>query len=169
MILRTVTMDDLEVVSRNWRLDECVVSREEAVEAITRMRDRHAQNASGKVLHLCLAIFAKDSGDFVGWCGLDHSNRDWPHPVLFYALKTCYWGKGLATEAAMAVLEYAFGVLELDEVDAGAAADNPASVRVLHKLGMRYAGRDDQGGHAFALTRQEHQAQNSARGTTCRC
>jgi [ribosomal protein S5]-alanine N-acetyltransferase len=57
---------------------------------------------------------------------------------LLYALLPPWWGRGLATEAARAVLGWAFSILGLDEVWAGADPPNEASFRVMERLGMRF-------------------------------
>jgi len=41
-------------------------------------------------------------------------------------------------------------------VDSAAAFENIASKRVMEKIGMRYVGLDEEGGHAFTLTREEY-------------
>ena len=51
-----------------------------------------------------------------------------------------YWGRGLAGEAAPAVLNFAFETAGLERLLSGHAADNPASGRVLGKLGFRWIG-----------------------------
>jgi len=152
LILRTVTEEDVDQVAQSWNLDEGPISREDAQDRITWMVDNHRQNGPGRLLHLCLAIVLKDGGGFIGWCGLDHRDRSRPHPVLFYLLNAGYRGKGLATEAAAAVLGYAFRELGLAQVDAGAAFDNSGSRRVMEKVGMRYVGLNDEGGHSFTVT-----------------
>jgi ribosomal-protein-alanine N-acetyltransferase len=53
------------------------------------------------------------------------------------------WGKGLATEGARAVLDHAFGTLNLAEVVALTAAGNLASQRVMQRLGMTHDSADD--------------------------
>jgi ribosomal-protein-alanine N-acetyltransferase len=155
LILRTVRLEDLEDVALSWKLDEGPLSREEAQERIIWMLDNHRRNAPGKLVHLCLAIMDKDVPTFIGWCGLDHRDQARAHPVLFYLLKASYRGKGLATEAARALLVYAFGELGLARVDGEAASENVASKRVMEKIGMRYLGQDEQG-HSFTLTRDEY-------------
>jgi [ribosomal protein S5]-alanine N-acetyltransferase len=55
---------------------------------------------------------------------------------IFYSLEPRYWGKGYATEAARAVLDYALGPLGLPEVLAEVDEDNTASVAVIERLGM---------------------------------
>lgn len=56
--------------------------------------------------------------------------------MLGYAIGRRYWGRGLATEAAEAVLAWAFGAWGLDRVWASTSAGNVQSQRVLAKLGM---------------------------------
>jgi RimJ/RimL family protein N-acetyltransferase len=57
---------------------------------------------------------------------------------LGYWIEPSSWGKGIATEAARAVISFGFEVIELRELRAGHAADNPASGKVLTRLGFRY-------------------------------
>ena len=156
LILRTVTMEDIENVAQSWNLDEAPLSRREAEEQVIWMLENHRQNAPGRLIHLCLAIIHKDARVFIGWGGLDHRDQTKADPVLFYLLKASYWGNGLATEAAKAILGYAFGELGLTRVDSGAAFENTASKRVMEKIGMRYLGLDEVGGHSFTLTREEY-------------
>jgi RimJ/RimL family protein N-acetyltransferase len=156
LILRTVTLEDIEAVALTMELDEPPISRQEAEKRVSWMLANHRQNTPGKIVHLCLAIIHTDTGAWIGWCGLDHRDQAKPNPVLFYLLKARYWGQGLATEAARALLDYAFGALRLPQIDSSAAFDNTASVRVMEKLGMRYLGLDAEGGHAFSLTREEY-------------
>ena len=59
---------------------------------------------------------------------------------LGYALGRAWWGKGYATEAASAMVGYAFESLAVGEVNAHAMVRNPASSRVLVKVGMRSVG-----------------------------
>jgi ribosomal-protein-alanine N-acetyltransferase len=59
---------------------------------------------------------------------------------LGYWIGTPYWGNGYATEAAKAILRYGFEELNLNRIYASHFATNPASGRVLQKVGMRYEG-----------------------------
>ena len=59
---------------------------------------------------------------------------------LGYWLDEGFWGEGLASEAAASVLRFALHVLELVRLRSGHATDNPASGRVLEKLGFRFVG-----------------------------
>jgi len=149
-------MDDIEDVALSWKLDDGPISRQEAEKQVLWMLDNHKQNAPGRLVHLCLAIIHKDTQEFIGWCGLDHRDRTKANPVLFYLLKASYWGKELATEAAKAVLDYAFSELGLAEIDGGAALENIASKRVMEKIGMRYLGTNEERGHSFTLTKAQY-------------
>lgn len=156
LILRTVTMADVEGVASSWKLDEGPIPLTEAEQKIKSMLSNHAQNVPGKIVHVCLAIIFKETNEFIGWCGLDHTNIKDADPALFYLLKANYWGKGLATEAARALLDFTFTQLELTSIHGGAAFDNPASKRVMEKLGMKYVGLDEEGGYAFTITQDEY-------------
>ena len=78
----------------------------------------------------------------VGCVGL--APTDDPHAAeLGYYMRRSHWGQGLATEAAAAVVRYGFGHLALGHLVSGHYADNPASGRVLRKLGFVEVGRDE--------------------------
>ena len=62
----------------------------------------------------------------------------------------------MATEAAQALLDYAFTQLELASIHGGAAPENLASKRVMEKLGMKYVGLDEEGGYAFTVSKEEY-------------
>ena len=152
-------MADVAGVASSWKLDDGPISAAEAQQKIEKMLSNHAQNTPNKLLHLCLAIVFKDTNEFIGWCGLDHTNIADADSALFYLLKANYWGKGrkgLATEAAGALLDYAFTHLELASIHGGAAPENLASKRVMEKIGMQYVGLDDEDGYAFTITRSEY-------------
>ncbi len=82
----------------------------------------------------CLGVFAGD-GALIGNLGIGGD------PVsTMYFLDPRHWGNGYATEAIRAFLGWAFAAYGLGEIAAGAMADNPASQRVLEKLGFRRTG-----------------------------
>ena len=149
-------MHDIDDVALTWKLNDRIISHEKAKNAIIWMLDNHDKNTAENFVHLCLAILHKENNEFIGWCGLDHRKPNQANAVLFYLLKNKYWGRGLATEAAKAVLEYAFCQLGLTQVDSGASSENIGSKRVMEKIGMRYLGRDEDRGYSFTLTKQEY-------------
>jgi len=73
----------------------------------------------------------------VGACGIMNHEET---PELGYWLGVPYWGKGYATEALHAVIDYAFTDLAHASLQAGARVTNPASRRVLEKCGFQWTG-----------------------------
>jgi RimJ/RimL family protein N-acetyltransferase len=76
-------------------------------------------------------------GAAIGVCGVDLRADG---PEMGYWLGVPYWGQGYATEAARAVIDYAFGALCHEALQAGARVSNPASRRVLEKCGFQWTG-----------------------------
>lgn len=79
------------------------------------------------------------SSEFAGIVGLSTpSFQSWFTPCveILWRLRTEFWGKGFATEAARVVLKMANHSLSLDEVFAFAVPQNLKSIRVIDKLGM---------------------------------
>ena len=137
LILRPMTADDHAVLHAHWGAAEVqrflfdgaalpAAEITEAIEASTRDFGR-----AGYGLWL---IREKDHTDLVGTAGL--------RPMedlgleIFYSLSSGSWGRGYATEAARAVLDYALGPLGLREVLAEVDEGNTASIAVIERLGM---------------------------------
>jgi RimJ/RimL family protein N-acetyltransferase len=83
-----------------------------------------------------VAIDRASDGAFVGWCGLTNWDPDNRSASLGYCLDPAMWGHGYATEAAHALLQWAFDTLDLNRVQAEADTRNAASGRVLEKIGF---------------------------------
>lgn len=73
---------------------------------------------------------------FIGWCTFNSWNPDFRSASLGYCLTRESWGRGYATEAAHALLRWAFDTFDLNRVQAEADTRNGASARVLEKLGF---------------------------------
>lgn len=88
--------------------------------------------------HLSLAV-TTDADGVIGGIGLslapEHRRAE-----MGYWIGVPYWNRGFATEAAAAVLDYAFGELGMNRVVGRYFAGNPASGGVMRKLGMRHEG-----------------------------
>jgi RimJ/RimL family protein N-acetyltransferase len=85
------------------------------------------------------AIVLRQEDALVGTAGIRFDLRS-DSAELGYWIGRPYWGRGYCTEAALAVLEYAFGDLNLNRVHASHLLRNPASGRVMQKLGMTREG-----------------------------
>ena len=93
---------------------------------------------------------------FIGFAGLRPIGT-LPEVELLYALHPDYWGRGLATEAAHAVLRFGFTVGGLAEILAGADPPNVASFRVMQRLGMTFLRNAEVGGRPvryYRITRE---------------
>ncbi len=107
-------------------------------EAEHRFRDRFLRPASDR-LRLWATVFKPD-GRYIGYCGVyPHFGEAGPIPgegALGFTLARDYWGRGLATEAARAFVDFGFRELHLRRIVASVEASNAASVRVIEKLGF---------------------------------
>ncbi len=82
-------------------------------------------------------VALSDSDEPIGICGI--LKRDsLPHADLGYAILTRHCGHGYAYEAAVATLTYARTELGIERILAITALENPASIRLLEKLGFRF-------------------------------
>ena len=86
------------------------------------------------------AITERELGSFVGVVGLTFSDQG-ATAELGYWIGQPYWNRGYATEAAQALVDWSMVALRLSRINARHFVRNPASGRVLQKLGMaRHSG-----------------------------
>jgi len=87
-----------------------------------------------------LAVVGKQSSSVLGYCGLTlFPNLDGEREIeIGYRLIREYWHLGYATEAAIAVRDYAFSELKLERLVALIEPVNNRSIRVAEKIGMTY-------------------------------
>ncbi len=116
----------MEFFPRPW-------SREESHDAFQRVQEGFTERGFG-------VYTAEVSGDFAGVVGLSVPTFQAPFipcVEILWRLFPQFWGKGLASEAAGAVLQMAFHTLELQEVVAFTAAIHEKSIRVMERIGMK--------------------------------
>jgi [ribosomal protein S5]-alanine N-acetyltransferase len=85
------------------------------------------------------AVTDKGSGELFGAIALSNNQR-FNHGEIAYWIGEEYWGRGYATEAAEAIVQFAFSEKKYHKVFARCFGSNPASGRVLEKAGMREEG-----------------------------
>ena len=85
------------------------------------------------------AAVLKETGEVAGVAGIQPQDRSGMFELAWWIWKD-YWNRGLATEAALALRDYAFDIMRLPQIVAIADAPNTASSRVMQKIGMRYEG-----------------------------
>jgi [ribosomal protein S5]-alanine N-acetyltransferase len=85
------------------------------------------------------AVIYKPNHQLIGYCGIAVEDIDaQPEKEVGFRLATQFWGQGLATEAAAAVIQYGFEQFQFPYLLGIVEQANLASVRVLEKLGMTY-------------------------------
>jgi RimJ/RimL family protein N-acetyltransferase len=107
--------------------------------------DRAAQGLTDRGWGLWAAEVV-DTGCFAGFVGLNPAGfpaRFTPAVEIGWRLGRAFWGQGLATEAARAVLDHGFEQLQLGEIVSFTSARNLRSQRVMQKLAMSHDAVDD--------------------------
>jgi RimJ/RimL family protein N-acetyltransferase len=111
------------------------LNKQESHTVLTYLRKRIAQQGWG-----IWAVERKSDGAFLGAVGLHVPRVELPFSPCVdvgYRLAHAYWGKGYATEAAQAALQYGFEVLMLPEIVAFSPLLNTRSQAVMRRLGMK--------------------------------
>jgi RimJ/RimL family protein N-acetyltransferase len=85
------------------------------------------------------AITLSDSGQLVGAIGLVVTGQH-DRAELGYWVGKPFWGNGYATEAGRAIIRFGFESMNLNRIYASHFIRNPASGRVMEKIGMRFEG-----------------------------
>lgn len=85
-------------------------------------------------------VVVEQDGAFLGWVGVTRWNPTYRSASLGYSYAVPAWGRGIATEAGRALLDWAFGTWDLNRVQAETDTRNLASARVLEKLGFQREG-----------------------------
>ena len=151
LILRRLILDDLDALFALYSdpevrryFPEGTLTYEETKEELEWFLNGHP-----KFPQLGLwATIHKETGRFIGRCGLLPWTIDGRDEVeVAYMLAKDVWGQGLATEAAQAILDYAFDQLGYSRLIVLVDRENTASIRVATKIGMTFEkeGQDDKG------------------------
>jgi RimJ/RimL family protein N-acetyltransferase len=117
------------------------LSREESEALVDRIEQHFADHGFG-----IWAVEIPDLTPFAGFVGLAIPRFDahfTPCVEIGWRLAARYWGLGFATEAARAVLNFAFGRIHLDEVVSMTSKCNERSRGVMQRIGMTYSSLDD--------------------------
>ncbi len=131
-----------------------------------------ADYRAGRLTNFAIVLRASD--ELIGSIGLMQEPA-YQHAQLGYWLGLAYWGNGYSTEAARAVVAYGFDGLGLHRIFALHFKSNPASGRVLQKLGMTHEGCQREhflrfsrfeDAELYGLLRREHEAAAGLRQQT---
>ena len=151
LVLRRLESSDLDSLSALYGdpevrryFPEGTLTREETRAELEWFVDGHPEDPA---LGLWATIH-KETDRFIGRCGLlPWTIDERPEVEVAYMLARDYWGQGLGTEAAQAILDYGFDQLNLPRLICLIDSDNLASITVAERIGMTFEreGSDDQG------------------------
>lgn len=143
LILREFTLDDLEAFAylmsdpevMRFSLKGPLKGKEQAREYLQKLiLDHYAKHGYG-----VYALIYKEDNCLIGYAGLISQNIDRVMQTeLGYRLLPKYWGKGLATEACLAICQYAFNQIDIDHLISIIDPKNIRSVEVAKRIGMSF-------------------------------
>lgn len=102
------------------------------------IRTHEEEFEKGEFIHF--AIVLKSSQDLIGAMGLN-LHKEHAHAELGYWIGKPYWNQAYCTEAAREVIRHGFETLNLNRIHAMHLSRNPASGKVMRKIGMIHEGR----------------------------
>ncbi|HEX5839434.1 MAG TPA: GNAT family N-acetyltransferase [Anaerolineales bacterium] len=147
LLLRRLAMDDLDNLFALYRDPEIRQYFPEGVLTLDETREELEWHMNGHPRHPELGLWAtihKETGKFIGRCGLLPWEIDGRLEVeIAYLLDKAFWHQGLATEAALGILNYGFETLNLSRLICLIDPQNIASQRVADRLGMTLERRVD--------------------------
>lgn len=92
------------------------------------------------------AVEEKSTGHFIGRVGMWYP-ESWPGPEAIWGLVPAKRGRGFATEAARATIDFAFETLDMARVCSLIHPDNTASIRVAERLGQHFSHEMERNHH----------------------
>ena len=143
LILRSLTLEDAQDVQR-------FAGDRDIALMVLRIPHPYEDGMAEEWIRACADAYKKDEAinfaitlrtdrNLIGTIGLELEQEN-ERAELGYWIGKPYWNLGYATEAARAVVAYSFEVLKLNRIYAYHFTRNPASGRVLKKIGMHYEG-----------------------------
>ena len=140
LVLREITVADLPVLERIFA-DPLCMRYYPSVKDAAATRDFFDRLAFGSYARNGFGLWAiidRESGDLLGDCGitLQDTSRGM-EPELGYHLWRDYWGKGYATEAALACREHVFSVMGLSRIVSIVSLENFPSQKVAERVHQR--------------------------------
>ena len=103
--------------------------------------DYTLQAIKEKTSYECAICYKENPDRVIGCIGVMHIDSTAKRAELGWWVDKAEWNKGIATEAAKAVINYCFESLKLHTVFARCFEINPASGKVMQKCGMTYVGK----------------------------
>lgn len=157
LMLRKLTEDDVDHI---FLLDSNpdvmkyvgaapIADKKESAKMLENIINQYKNNGTAR-----LAVIEKETNRFIGWSGIkfltDEVNGFKNVYELGYRFLPEFWGRGYATESALASLDLGFNQLNADKIYAYADVENQSSNHILKKLGFKNKGTFlDQGDNCY--------------------
>ena len=122
---------------RRFLWDYQIVSRERVSELIETSTASFASAGHG-----LWAVVSRQHDVIIGFCGF-WTFHEPPRMELLYGVAPAFWKRGLATEAARAMIHYGFNQLSFTRIEASTDTANLASIAVMKKAGMKFWKREN--------------------------
>jgi ribosomal-protein-alanine N-acetyltransferase len=141
LLLREIHADDVEAIFNCWMQDEDVSKymywkASDDINETMKFVEFELDNLENDTWNRWLIVL-RETSQIIGTC-LIFFNEEENNWDISYNLGKQFWGKGYISEAMNRVMQYAVDVLEIKECIAVHAIENPASGRVIQKLGFCY-------------------------------
>jgi ribosomal-protein-alanine N-acetyltransferase len=144
LILRRLVIEDAQSFFTNWMSDERVTdnlikgahkSISESVERVTNIVNEYEDQ------EFCYwGIELKATGDLIGAIDFYHFDLTTENCEVGFTLGYEWWNQGYGTEALKAVVEFGFRHMNIHKIAAAHNTDNPASGKIMQKVGMKQEG-----------------------------
>lgn len=142
LILRHQLLDDLDSLFALYCDPDIIKYIPDAPRSLDETREELEWHMHGHPKHPELGLWAtihKQTNQFIGRCGLLPWAIDGRNEVeVAYTISQAFWGQGLGTEAAQAILDYGFEKLQLSRLICLIDKENLASIKVAEKIGMSF-------------------------------
>jgi len=155
LIIREFLPEELETYLHHFTDEEvCLyLPKRTTDERINIFQTALANYANSKLTGIW-GMFNKETGEFIGSCLLRPFDGDLKVLEVGYSLDKKYWGQGIASEMAEAVITHGFSDIDIDEVVAVTVLENIGSQRVLEKAGLKRADNFFRDGLELAFFRK---------------
>ncbi|EJS45436.1 hypothetical protein ICE_05618 [Bacillus cereus BAG1X1-2] len=149
LYLRKISLEDIDdiysIVKKDmvgtWLAASRGMTKEETKVYVEKFIDHWNQYGFG-----VWAVLNKCTGEIIGHCGLRYVDQKEEEVEIMYLLDPEFWGRGYATEAAIASIQYATNSMEIKKLIARIKITNDKSKKVLETLGFQYTyDKDYQG------------------------
>jgi [ribosomal protein S5]-alanine N-acetyltransferase len=143
LILRPLQLNDAEAMYLGWATDLEVIKYLSwkphlSVEETKRIISYWISNYPDPKFYIWgIQII---NGPLIGTISIHSIHDGFERGEIGYALAKPYWNRGFVTEALQGLIDYAFGIVGFNRLEAHHALGNPASGRVLEKVGFQYEG-----------------------------